>query len=243
MHKMLSLFVCVCSLFLISISHAEELRRIKAYVALCDNATQGIAPVPAKIGDGNLPSANLYWGCTDGLSSYFKASKSWKFLRKETPDDKRVIERLYFTNATLSLELCAEAWRGSEITACMQAFEKSLLSGDFQLVTYIGHNVLMDRNIALPEGKPNKQCDAIVLCCKSNPYFRQRLTSLQARPVLLTEQFMYPGAFLLHDAIVPWAKNQNVAAIRAAAAAAYARNQKISTKAALGVFTDLSLVK
>jgi hypothetical protein len=109
MHKMLSLFVCVCSLLLISISRAEELRRIKAFVALCDNKSQGIAPVPAKIGDGNIPAENLYWGCTDGLSSYFKASKSWKILRKETPDDKRIMERLYFLKATLTknvMRLC-----------------------------------------------------------------------------------------------------------------------------------------
>jgi hypothetical protein len=34
-------------------------KKVAVFVALCDNATQGILPVPAKIGDGDKPDANL----------------------------------------------------------------------------------------------------------------------------------------------------------------------------------------
>ncbi|EDY21883.1 hypothetical protein CfE428DRAFT_0008 [Chthoniobacter flavus Ellin428] len=35
---------------------------IHVFVALADNATQGIVPVPAKIGNGDDAEHNLYWG-------------------------------------------------------------------------------------------------------------------------------------------------------------------------------------
>ena len=50
---------------------------------------------------------------------------------------------------------------------------------------------------------------------------------------------MYPGSFLLHDAIEVWLKNGNKSQIREAAAMAYAKNQKISVKAARTVFAPL----
>ena len=98
----------------------------------------------------------------------------------------------------------------------------------------------MDKEIAAPKQAATKSCDAIVLCCKSETYFRARLTALKVRPILLTQQLMYPGSFLLHDAIVPWSQGKDLTAIRQAAAAAYAKNQKISQKAALGVFSNLA---
>ncbi|RYD36714.1 MAG: hypothetical protein EOP87_04950 [Verrucomicrobiaceae bacterium] len=50
-------------------------KKVVFFVALCDNATQGILPVPAKIGDGDKPEANLYWGCSDGFSGCFRATR------------------------------------------------------------------------------------------------------------------------------------------------------------------------
>lgn len=216
-------------------------KKVKVFVALCDNATQGIAPVPAKIGDGNVPAQNLYWGCSDGLSAYFKASKSWKQQPSPATHEEKILERVIFTNSALDCELTAEAWRGSQISACLQAFEKTLVAGEHQLVVFIGHNALMDQPIAPPAQAAAKPCDAIVLCCKSDAYFRERLTTLKVRPILLTQQLMYPGAFLLHDSLIPWSQGKSLTEIRQAAATAYARNQKITQKAALGIFKDLSL--
>jgi hypothetical protein len=35
---------------------------IRVFVALADNAAQGILPVPAAIGNGDDAQRNLYWG-------------------------------------------------------------------------------------------------------------------------------------------------------------------------------------
>lgn len=218
-------------------------KKVAVFVALCDNASQGIIPVPARIGDGNKPADNLYWGCTDGLAGCFGASKAWKLVKKEAPEDKRAFERRVYLNSAADVEVTAEAWRGSEIKACLTAFEAALISGNHDLCAFIGHNVLMDAEVPAPAQKALKPCDAIVLCCMSDSYFRPRLESANARPVLLTTQLMYPGSFLLRDALPVWAKGGSLERIREAAATAYAKNQKISVKVARGVFADLSLVK
>lgn len=214
-------------------------KKVAVFVALCDNATQGIIPVPAKIGDGNKPEANLYWGCSDGFSGCFRASKAWKLQRKEVPEDKRIFERLIYLHKSGTIEVTAEAWRGSEIKACLTAFETALASGNHDLCAYIGHNVLMDGEVPPAEKKAAKPVDAIVLCCISESYFKERLAKLGATPKLLTTQLMYPGAFLLRDGLPVWAKGRPESEIRQAAATAYAKNQKISTKAAAGVFAKL----
>ena len=38
------------------------LRTVQVFVALADNQSQGIIPVPAKLGNGEDPEHNLYWG-------------------------------------------------------------------------------------------------------------------------------------------------------------------------------------
>jgi hypothetical protein len=105
-------------------------------------------------------------------------------------------------------------------------------------------NGLMDFALALPTGetihKETPEC--IVLCCKSQSYFRKRIAALRARPVLLTTQFMYPGAFILHAVLDDWLKDSGLKACRTAAGRAYAANQGISLKAAVGVFADLEQV-
>lgn len=215
-------------------------KKVAVFVALCDNATQGIIPVSARIGDGNKPEDNLYWGCTDGFSGCFRASKAWKIQRKELPNDKRIFERLIYLHESGNIELTAEAWRGSEIKACLTAFEMALTSGKHDLCAYVGHNVLMDGQVAPPAVKAEKPCDAIVLCCMSESYFKERLTGLGVKPVLLTTQLMYPGSFILRDSLPLWAKDSSLSDIRQSAAAAYARNQKISQKSAAGVFAKLN---
>ena len=47
-------------------------RVIHIFVALCDNASQGIVPVPARIGNGDDPKNNLYWGAAFGIRTYFE---------------------------------------------------------------------------------------------------------------------------------------------------------------------------
>jgi hypothetical protein len=228
----------IFALLLTPLAAAEK--RIAVFVGLCDNATQGIVKVGAKIGDGDKPADNLYWGCSDGLRSYFKASKRWKLEKNETATgDDRILERMTFRHVSGDAVLVAEAWRGSKLKECYEACEKAMLSGDNDLVTFIGHNVLMDVDIPAPAEKAKGKTDAIVLCCISDRYFRQRLETAGVRPVALTTQLMYPGSFILHDALEPWLQGKARGSLRDAAGLAYARNQKLKPAAAKGVFARL----
>ena len=48
--------------FLALVARAEPVK-IQVFIPLADNRTQGILPVPARIGIGDDADANLYWGC------------------------------------------------------------------------------------------------------------------------------------------------------------------------------------
>jgi hypothetical protein len=125
---------------------------------------------------------------------------------------------------------------------CLQDFLTAIRdAGKEDLVAFIGHNGLMDTTITLPEaaGEGDERSSSIILCCISDRYFDRHLTAYNSRPLVLTSQLMYPGSFILHDCIEVWLKGGNLTAHREAAAKAYARNQKISTKAARTVFAKL----
>src|SRR5262245_36762018 len=53
---------------------------IHVLVALCDNESQGIVPVPARIGNGDDPANNLYWGARFGVKTFFKRASDWKLI-------------------------------------------------------------------------------------------------------------------------------------------------------------------
>lgn len=216
-------------------------RRVGVFIALCDNESQGIVPVPAKIGDGNKPDANLYWGCSEGFKGIFLKSADWTKVPNEQAATGPVMERITVKHRRENIVLVADAYRGTEIKQCLMDFERAQQEGKFQLSVYIGHNGLMDFDLPLPDGeKKGGREDSMILCCKSEGYFRERIELLGCRPVLLTTQFMYPGAFILHAALGPWIAGQDREKIRQAAASAYSKNQKISLRAASGVFSPLS---
>ncbi|WP_395743396.1 hypothetical protein [Prosthecobacter sp.] len=215
-------------------------KRIHVFVALADNASQGIAPVPAKIGNGDDADANLYWGASEGFRSIFGRSKAWKLEKAETSPTAEILDRRSYRHADKDCILVAEAWRGKNIHECLEAFFACLRDRRGDLTAFIGHNELMDAPMAVSVLSPGAPpTDAIILCCVSGSFFKTPLAALQARPVLTTEQLMYPGAFLLRDALEVWLRNGSRPEIRMAAARAYAANQHISVKAASGVFSKL----
>lgn len=221
-------------------SALAETKRVHVFVALADNEHQGIAKVPVKIGNGDDADANLYWGTTDGFKSVFGRSKAWKLEKTEDNPLPEILERRSYRHASKDCVLVAEAWRGKNIHECLEAFFAHLRSRKSNLTAFIGHNGLMDGPVAVePLGGETRSTDAIILCCLSASWFKPHLEALKARPVLTTEQFMYPGSFLLRDALDVWLRGGPRSEIRMAAARAYAANQKISVKAAAGVFTKL----
>lgn len=242
-------------------ARGAEVQVVHVYVALCDNASQGIIPVPAKIGNGDKPDANLYWGCSDGLKSCFRASKFWKALPAVVSPREEVLERVVFRHAARKdVYLVADAWRGREIKPCLQAFVNAAgatgvaesiqvkgpdgadvtlpLGSRARWLAYIGHNGLMEFEVTWPEvsaggaGLGATPRRAFVLCCVGQRYFPK----LGIPVALTTTQLMYPGAFILRDALEVVFDGKSGAEVKAAAARAYARNQKISVKAAAGVF-------
>jgi len=235
---MLKTLLLVAGLALVQPLAAAE-KSIRVFIALCDNKTQGIIPVGPKIGNGDDPDANLYWGCTEGFGAYFKASKDWKVMESGSNLSETILRRMVLLHQGGDARLAAEAYRGSAMRQCVEDFEKAAVSGEYDLVAFIGHNGLMDFRLPEPTpGKPGKT-DAMVLCCVSESYFRPRLERMGCRPVLLTQQLMYPGSFLLHNALRTWLRGGSKSEIRAAAGQAYAQNQKISVRAATGVFAPL----
>ena len=212
-------------------------KQVRVFVALCDNKTQGIVPVGAKIGNGDDPEANLYWGCSDGFGSFFRKSSRWKVIASDKDVSEAILRRLSLRHAEGDIDLIADAYRGSQIRQCIKDFEEAASSNKFDVVAFIGHNGLMDFNLEVPKKAEGNDTEVIVLCCLSENYFRDRLSAVGCRPILMTQQLMYPGSFLLHAAIEKWRSGGTPTDIRTAAATAYAKNQKISVRSATGVFT------
>lgn len=238
---------------------------IHVSVALADNRYQGIVPVPSTLGNGQEPRSNLYWGARYGLMTYFLRDGGWKLLLRTKPADKRILQRIilrkvyYRRGRRVSVYLVADAWNGRYINEALRQFlrysagydardisfgsSKIRTGGAAHLLVYIGHNVLMDtgqpadRMPARPVRLTNAPArDAIVLACRSKPYFLRYLVSVDSSPLLLTTGLMAPEAYSLHAAIEVWVTGRAILKVRKAAARAYAKYQRIRPAAAAGLF-------
>ena len=122
--KIFFIFLIFCS-FNLKINSQEidkEAKTIHIFVALCDNKNQGIVKVPEKIGNGQDPENNLYWGCAYGIKTYFKRSKEWKFIKSEKLNSI-VLERVVFKHITeKDTYLVADAYDGRYIKECTKDF-------------------------------------------------------------------------------------------------------------------------
>lgn len=223
-------------------------KTIHVFVALCDNQFQGIVPVPAKIGNGQDPSNNLYWGCGFGVRTYFKNSKEWKLIKSQKIDNIR-LERLVFKHINQKYYLIADAYNGKYIKQCTKEFLYSCsgqvkdtlqlnntiigINGNARLISYVGHNGLMDFQLNESfENKDEKNRDCIILACKSKDYFKSYLKEAMTTPVIWTTGLMSPEAYTLHDALSGYIKGESNESIRTKAALAYAKYQKCGEKAA-----------
>lgn len=221
---------------------------IHIIVALCDNKYQGIVPVGAKIGNGQDPDNNLYWGCAYGIRSYFKKSAEWKFLKAEKKKGN-ILERIYFKHKSKDAYLVADAYDGQFIKKATEDFlaatagskketveidGKSLgIYGHAQLVSYIGHDGLMDFTVDSDyKNVDGKQRDCIILACMSRNFFKTYIKNANARPLVWTTQLMAPEAYTIHDAITGWLLDETPKQIHSRAAKAYSKYQKCSLAAA-----------
>lgn len=233
-------------------------------VALCDNAHQGIVPVPASLGNGRDPASNLYWGARYGVRTYFKRSEHWRTLKSERPSDRRILDRVVFfgtikrRNVQVPVYVVADAWDGAEIGAALEAFQAAAAGharetvriqddahevtinagGASHLVAFVGHNGLMDLRLKDPEpaavGAP--PVASVVLACASKPFFLERLQRAGSSPLLLTTGLMAPEAYTLDAVLRSWSAGETPEKIRDAAAEAYDKFQRCGLNAARRLF-------
>lgn len=231
-----------------SASVDTSIKVIHIYVSLCDNKYQGIVPVPAKIGNGQDPANNLYWGCALGMSTYFKKSKEWKLIRARKLDSMR-LERLVFRHQTQPYILVADAYDGQFIERCTDDFLRSScgalkdtlhlskqiigIAGNADLVAYIGHDGLMDFELKQTyHNRDGKERSVIILACYSKLYFGPYLKDAGVKPLVWTTGLMAPEAYTIHDALSAYVVGATAETIRSKAALAYQKYQKCSEKAA-----------
>lgn len=251
MRKLCRLFICVVALSA-SLAYAGT-KSVHVFVALADNKHQGIVPVPAKLGNGDDPRNNLYWGALYGVKTYLRKTPDWTLLFTTNNPTADVLERCVFQNKKADVLLVADAYRGSSIKQSVSDFllaaggynatnllvsaKRAEIHGGADLVVYIGHNGLMDftvEQIAVQPGDSGR--DAIVLACKSKPYFGPRLSRLKAKAVLLTTGLMAPEAYTLKAALAGWASQSSPKDIREKAAQAYHKYQKCGMRGARKLF-------
>jgi len=231
----------------------QHCQTIHVIVALCDNKYQGIVPVPAKIGNGQDPDRNLYWGNNYGVRAYFKKSNDWKLISHRKIDSV-ILERLVFKHSTRNFYLIADAYNGKYIRKGTKDFLYSCsgqlkdtvhadnkilgINGNSPLLAYIGHDGLMDFRLSeLITNKDGKKRKCIILACISKKYFEVPIREGNATPLIWTSQLMCPEAYTLHDAIVGYLNNESPDQIIGRAAKAYGKYQKCSDAEARSILT------
>jgi hypothetical protein len=237
-------------------------RLVHVFVALADNEHQGIVPVPPAIGNGDDPEHNLYWGASYGVRAFFKKSPGWREITRTISLNPVILERSIFVHTASGTIMVADAYRGREIRQAASDFFRAAAGLDPEiaglperagrsnppktaLAVYIGHDVLMEglaaeelRAKGLFQSAGPEMRDAIMLACASKNYFGPFLEPTGARPLLWTTNLMAPEAYTLKAALDGWIADEPAGRIRERAAAAYAKYQKISLKAARGLFAS-----
>jgi hypothetical protein len=245
--------VMLGSLLLASAAGPERAKTIHVFVALCDNEHQGIVRVPEKLGNGMDPANNLYWGARYGTRTFLQKSRDWTLVTTEKNPGENVLERVIFKHKAVHAYLLADAYRGDKIKNAVQDFlgaaaghnpqtlsaEKESLGayGVADLVVYLGHNGLMDFDVEQPaSARDARPRGAMVLACKSKPYFQARLAQRKCRSILLTTGFMAPEAYTLEAAVAGWLAAEPAGKLTDRAAQAYDKYQKCGLKVARRLF-------
>ncbi len=238
---------------------------VHVVTALCDNKYQGIVRVPKRLGNGQDPRSNLYWGAMYGVRSFLTKKARWKVRAEPAPRAKGVLDKIVMHTAIrrsgrqADVYMVAEAWDGKEIKAAIGRF-LSIAAGHYRenikvdtpggsrelraggaahLVVYVGHNGLMDFSLeAASRRSPDTGArSSAVLCCKSKPYFLEKLRRGGSHPMLLTTGLMAPEAYTLDALVRSWAAGDKPDRTRDSAAAAYHKYQKCGLNAAKRLFS------
>lgn len=227
---------------------------IHVFVALCDNENQGIVPVPTKIGNGQDPKNNLYWGCKYGISTFFKNSTEWTLIEKQSVDSI-ILERLTFKHKTQNFYLIADAYNGKNIkectidyfNACAGLVKDTLTTsisnikipfkGCSKLVSYIGHDGLMDFDLEQNFINSDKlKRKTIILACSAKAHMGTKLKQTNAYPILWTSSLLSPEAYTLHDCLQAYLNQKSNQTILNTAITTYMKYQKCNKAVASYIF-------
>lgn len=242
----------VVFLVLISLSGYGQARYIHVLVALCDNENQGIVPVPKKIGNGQDPANNLYWGCGYGVKTFLKKQTDWKCMKVIKDPANAIYERLVFKHKDSLVYLVADAYNGALIKQTVTDFlnyasgrNKAIVTvdsteiktgGSADLICYVGHDGLMDFSLDdYPEQADKAKREVIILACASKNYFSSHIRNTGAYPLLWTTHLMCPEAYTLDAAIDSWIIRDKPDKTREKAAQAYNQYQKCGIKGAMNL--------
>jgi hypothetical protein len=149
----------------------------------------------------------------------------------------------------------AFAWRGEAIDRALDAYAADLYGtaarslrlddgvelaagGAARIVAYVGHNRLMDLDRYEWPDASGEAKGAIAIACHTAAYMEDDVPAASRVPLLLTRDFLFANAAPLDAAVVAFAEGGSYAAIREAAAAAYAGVQKREVKKVRGAFTN-----
>ena len=146
-----------------------------------------------------------------------------------------------------------DAYRGDRMKVCLEDYFNSLaenkteiltidstkipIYGNADLIGFNGHNGLMDTEISYEITKQNiRQKDALSISCQSKYYFNERYQEINAYPLVVTTNNLYPGGFIVEGIIEKWAIQKSDELIRQEAGNAYHRVKKCGIKGARRLF-------
>lgn len=216
---------------------------IHTFVALCDNESQGIVPVPKLIGNGQDPYNNLYWGALYGVKTHFKKSADWELIESIKNPKTNVLERCVFKHKTQNVYMVADAYDGAFMKQTIVDFLQAAsgnaqekitiqdkpieIAGNSNLIAFIGHDGLMDFSLDKYPTKANdKKREVVILACVSKSYFADAIRQGGAAPLVWSTGLMSPEAYTLEYLLRGWVKGETNEEIRTRAAQGYHDYQK-----------------
>jgi hypothetical protein len=227
-------------------------RIIRILVPLCDNENQGIAPVNERLGDGQNPNTNLYWGAGYGVRTFFQKSKDWELVSISEGPKRSILQQLVFKHATRNAYLIAQAYAGDQMEDCLIDYWAELSGKDTahgvkidsyngplkaDLIIFNGHNGLMDMTVQPEPNTDGRRKDAIAIACASRSYFTPYLEKAGGYPLIMTTDLMAPEAYVCHAAIDGWLKNKSPNEIKKMCGVAYDKYQNCGLYGATSLFT------
>ena len=233
---------------------------VRVHVPLCDNRVLRCGN--RRLGDGDVPRWNLYWGTSEGFLGWFdRAGSGWTRAPEPAPAgrdpdilDVRVWRRHVVASpawrtrgapARFDVEVVAHAWRGTAIDRALAAYLDEVHGGgasEARIVAWVGHNRLMDVEqpdwAALAASASARRRGVIAIACHTGAYLADVMPAAARVPLLFTRDFLMASAPTLEGAVMAFARGEGYAGVRSGAARGYATGQGKPVNRVTHAFTN-----